>query len=65
MVSLLAYRAYLLYASYMDLTDYSTEIWKPIDAAPSYAVSNFGRVSRISGGQGARPMLRQPDLERT
>lgn len=33
--------------------------------APSYAVSNFGRVARIKGGQGARPMVRKLDLDTT
>lgn len=49
------------------MNDYAhnTEVWKTIAAAPAYAVSNFGRVARISGGQGARPLLRKQDLEHT
>ncbi len=49
----------------MDNTDYTTEIWKTIPFAPSYAASTFGRIKRISGGQGARPLLRKTDLEHT
>src|ERR1044072_7187157 len=37
--------------------DYTSEIWKTIPFAPSYAVSSFGRVRRIAGGQGARAGL--------
>lgn len=47
----------------MTRSDYNTEIWRPIDAAPSYSVSSFGRVARVHGGQGARPLLRRQDLE--
>lgn len=41
------------------------ERWKTIPFAPSYEVSDFGRVRRVAGGQGARPMLRKQDLEHT
>jgi|JI6StandDraft_1071083.scaffolds.fasta_scaffold54524_3 hypothetical protein len=43
----------------------NSEIWKPVEQVPGYSVSNFGRVRRDAGGQGARPMLRKQDLERT
>lgn len=35
--------------------DYTDEIWKPIPYALNYAVSDHGRVKRISRGRGARP----------
>lgn len=41
------------------------EQWRPIAEAPSYEVSNFGRIARVRGGQGARPLIRKQDLETT
>ena len=49
----------------MKHSHYTTEQWRPIAEAPSYAVSNFGRVARVRGGQGARPLIRKLDLEDT
>ena len=43
----------------------STERWEPIAEAPSYSISSHGRVARIAGGQGARPLLRKQDVEST
>lgn len=54
-----------MYAVVMNLDQDITEKWSVIPEAPSYSVSNLGRVARMKGGQGARPMIRKQDLERT
>jgi len=48
-----------------NMLDNTIERWKSIPEAPSYSISSFGRVARVSGGQGARPMIRRQDLEHT